>query len=118
MVSLISMVAKVSVVGLSLPLTIVVSVAMVSNMAVSVVAITMVVMITIARLSLPLTVVEPVSVVSYMTVSMDESVVSVVSVVSVRRGFCLGFSLAEDCSHQEESEEHNGLHICGCEQAR
>merc|ERR1712029_1069591 len=81
------------------------------------------------RISLSLAiVVEPVSVVSEMTVSvmgitkvtvsMDKSMVSVVSVVSVRRGFCLGFSLAENCSHQEESEEHNGLHICGCEQAR
>merc|ERR1712126_483398 len=119
------MVAMVSVVGLSLPLTIVVPVSVVSTMAVSVVAI---VSIAVVRLSLPFTVVEPVSVVSKMavsvmgvtkvTVSMDESVVSVVSVVSVRRGFCLGFSLAEDCSHQEESDEHNGLHICGCEQAR
>merc|ERR1712126_220631 len=94
MVSMISMVAIVSVVGLSLPLTIVVPVSVVSEMSVSMMGITKV------------------------TVSMDESMVSVVSVVSVRRGFCLGFSLAEDCSHQEESEEHNGLHICGCEQAR
>merc|ERR1719348_1541653 len=122
------MISMVAIVRLSLPLTIVVSVSVVPDMAVSVVAISMVAIVTIARLSLPLTVVEPVSVVSEMavsvmgitkvTVSMDESVVSVVSVVSVRRGFCLGFSLAEDCSHQEESEEHNGLHICGCEQAR
>merc|ERR1712126_239591 len=99
------MVAIVSVVGLSLPLTIVVPVSVVSDMAVSVVAITVVAIESVAGLSLPLTVVEPVSVVSEMsvsvmgitkvTVSMEESVVSVVSVVSVRRGFCLGFSLAE-----------------------
>merc|ERR1712243_161373 len=99
MVSMISMMAIVSVpvvgLGVSLPLAIVVEpVSVVSEMAVSVMGITKV------------------------TVTMDKSVVSVVSVVSVRRSFCLGVSLADDCSHQEESDEHNRLHICGCEQAR
>merc|ERR1719481_1574243 len=112
---------------------------MISMMPMSVVSVSMVSMISmVAIVSVPVVglgislslaiVVEPVSVVSEMavsmmgitkvTVSMEESVVSVVSVVSVRRGFCLGFSLAEDYSHQEESEEHHRLHICGCEQAR
>merc|ERR1719158_615696 len=117
------MVAIVSVVrcSLSLPLSIVVPVSVVSKMAVSVVAISMVAIVSVVRfsLSLPLAIVESVSVVSKMAVSVYESVVSVVSVVSVRRGFSLSFSLAEYCGNQEESEEHlYGLHVCGCEQAR
>merc|ERR1719334_2970957 len=102
---------------------------MISMMPMSVVSVSMVSMISMVAIvsvpvvglgvSLPLAIVMvTISMVTKVTVSMDESVVSVVSVVSVRRGFCLGFSLAEDCSHQEESEEHHGLHICGCEQAR
>merc|ERR1711890_74510 len=101
-------------------------------MSMSVVSVSMVSMVSVAivglGLSLPLAIVEPVSVVSKMSVSMVtiakvsvsvcESVVSVVSVVSVRRGFSLSFSLAEYCRHQEEREEHYGLHVCGCEQAR
>merc|ERR1712114_37159 len=124
------MVAMVSVpvVGLSVsfPLAIVVPVSVVSEVAVSMVAIVSVVR---CSLSLPLAIVESVSVVSKMdvsvmtiakvSVSVYESVVSVVSVVSVRRGFSLSFSLAEYCGNQEESEEHlYGLHVCGCEQAR
>merc|ERR1712114_78983 len=124
------MVAMVSVpvVGLSVsfPLAIVVPVSVVSVVAISMVAIVSVVR---CSLSLPLAIVESVSVVSKMavsvmtiakvSVSVYESVVSVVSVVSVRRGFSLSFSLAEYCGNQEESEEHlYGLHVCGCEQAR
>merc|ERR1719158_2644219 len=119
---------SVPVVGLSVsfPLAIVVPVSVVSEMAISVMAIVSVVS---CSLSLPLAIVESVSVVSKMavsvmtiakvSVSVYESVVSVVSVVSVRRGFSLSFSLAEYCGNQEESEGHlYGLHVCGCEQAR
>merc|ERR1712112_218698 len=123
---------SVPVVGLSVsfPLAIVVPVSVVSEMAVSVMTISMVAIVSVVRcsLSLPLAIVVRVSVVSEMavsvmtiamvSVSVYESVVSVVSVVSVRRGFSLSFSLAEYCGNQEESEEHYGLHVCGCEQAR
>merc|ERR1712243_492837 len=127
-------IVSVPVVGLSvsLPLTIVMVTIVTMSITMAVVSMTMaIVSIAIVGPGISLSlaiVVEPVSMVSEMavsvmgvtkvTVSMDESVMSVVSVVSVRRSFCLGVSLGDDCSHQEESDEHNGLHICGCEQAR
>merc|ERR1712179_13348 len=108
---------------ISLPLAVEVTMSMaVVSMVMAIVSVSMVWL----GLSLPLAVVETISVVSEMAVSVvavskvsvGEPVVSVVSVVSVRRGLGLSHSLGVDCGHQEEGEEDCRLHVSRCEQAR